>query len=256
MHVLKIVAEGLTTSFRYPHFMQGVHPTFVMPPPATIYGHICSALGEWVEPTGIEFAYHFTYQAQFDDVEHIHILSTVPANWPNRTEMSKAGWQHPIAVGGAVNPFKRAMLFQPRLVLYINRPEWEPAFRSPTYPVVLGRSQDLFTYTRIGVIELAQAERAYFEHTLAPYRMALQSPQGYVVLMARYVDYARGRAPTFARYVVLQRRVHSIDFTRFAGLTASTSYWVDSEAPQDNGVCLGLAFHTFVGDYDDEPLMA
>ena len=248
MRVLKIVAEGLTTSFRYPHFMQGVHPTFVMPPPATIYGHICSALGEWVEPTGIEFAYHFTYQAQFDDVEHVHVLSASTGKVP--------GTALPKVLEGAVNPFKRAMLFQPRLVLYINRPEWEPAFRSPTYPVVLGRSQDLFTYTRIGVIELAQAERAYFEHTLAPYRMALQSPQGYVVLMPRYVDYTSGRKPAFARYVVLQRRVHSTSFMRFAGLTTSTSYWVDPETPQDNGAHLGLSFHTFVGDYDDEPLMA
>ena len=28
MKVLKIVAEGLTTSFRYPHFMQQIHPSF------------------------------------------------------------------------------------------------------------------------------------------------------------------------------------------------------------------------------------
>ena len=33
MKVLKIVAEGLTTSFRYPHFMQQIHPSFQMPPP-------------------------------------------------------------------------------------------------------------------------------------------------------------------------------------------------------------------------------
>lgn len=58
MQVLKVVVEGLTTSFRYPHFVQGVQPTFEMPPPATIYGHICSALGEWVDPKGVTFAYH------------------------------------------------------------------------------------------------------------------------------------------------------------------------------------------------------
>lgn len=52
MQVLKIVLEGVTTSFRYPHFMLGVQPSFPPPPPATIYGHVCSALGEWVAPEG------------------------------------------------------------------------------------------------------------------------------------------------------------------------------------------------------------
>ncbi|MCX8024170.1 MAG: CRISPR-associated protein Cas5, partial [Thermanaerothrix sp.] len=83
MKVLKIIAEGITTSFRYPHFMQVIQPTFEMPPPATIYGHICSALGYWVEPEGIEFAYHFTYQTKFDDLEHIHVLKPGSGKIPN-----------------------------------------------------------------------------------------------------------------------------------------------------------------------------
>ncbi len=249
MRVLKVVAEGLTTSFRYPHFMQGVQPTFEMPPPATIYGHICSALGEWVSPEGIEFAYHFTYQGKCDDVEYVHVLT--------RSTGKIRDTQYPKVLEGEVNPFRRTLLFKPRLVLYINRPEWEEAFRSPRYAVVLGRSQDLFTYTSIGVVELVRAERAYFEHTLAPYRMALQVKQGYVVLMPRFLDYARGRTPTFARYLVLNRRVLSDDFLRFANLSSiDTEFWVDPATPEVNGAHLGLAFLTFVGEYDDNPLMA
>ena len=67
MDVLKIVAEGVTTSFRYPHFTLGIQPTFDMPPPATIYGHICSAVGEWLDPDGLQFAYHFTAEAKAND---------------------------------------------------------------------------------------------------------------------------------------------------------------------------------------------
>jgi CRISPR-associated protein Cas5t len=248
MRVLKVVAEGLTTSFRYPHFMQGVHPTFEMPPPATIYGHICSALGEWVPPEGVEFAYHFTHQGSFDDVEHIHVLVRSGGKLPGATL--------PKVLEGAVNPFKRTLLFKPRLVLYVNRPEWEAAFRSPRYAVVLGRSQDLFTYTTVNVVDLVRAERAYFEHTLAPYGMALQTGRGYVVLMPRFLDYANGRTPTFARYVVLKRRVHSTEFLHFAGLPVETEFWVDPASPEGNGAHLGLPFHTFAGEYDDKPLMA
>jgi len=228
--------------------MQGVHPTFEMPPPATIYGHICSALGEWVSPQGVEFAYHFTHQGGFDDVEHVHVLTASSGKLP--------GTGLPKVLEGAVNPFKRSLLFKPRLVLYLNRPDWETAFRSPYYAVVLGRSQDLFTYTDISVVDLVQADTAYFEHTLAPYRMAFQATRGYVVLMPRFLDYANGRAPTFARYVVLNRRVHSRDFRRFEHLPADETYWVDPASPEDGGAHLGLLFHTFIGEYDDNPLMA
>ena len=238
MHVLKVVAEGLTTSFRYPHFMQGVQPTFEMPPPATIYGHICSTLGEWVSPAGIEFAYHFTHQGLFDDLEHVHVVTGSTSGKVPGTDWVKA-------LEGIVNPFKRTLLFKPRLVLYLNRPEWEAAFRSPRYAVVLGRSQDLFTYTSVSVVELARAQRAYFEHTLAPYRMALQAGQGYVVLMPRFLDYTHNRAPTFARYLVLNRRVHSAQLWRFATQPADSEFWVDPTSPEIDGARIGLVFSTF-----------
>ena len=74
MLVLKVVAEGITTSFRYPHFIQTVQPTFTMPPPATIYGHIASALGNWFDPSGVQFAYHFTFSAKIKDLSKSQII--------------------------------------------------------------------------------------------------------------------------------------------------------------------------------------
>jgi len=244
MRVLKVVAEGLTTSFRYPHFMQQIHPTFQMPPPATIYGHICSALGEWFDPTGVRFAYHFTHQGQAKnkDVEHIIVLTPATGYLPD-TKIPKV-------LEGNVNPFERDLLFQPRLTLYINRPEWEPAFRSPCYAVVLGRSQDLFTYTYVGVVELEQADRAYFEHALAPHEMALQAMRGVTVLMPRYLDYARNRVPAFSRYVVINERVFSEEFYTF-GNRSNGPYWIDPTTLEVKGAHLGLAFLSFTGDDGD-----
>jgi CRISPR-associated protein Cas5t len=253
MRVLKVVAEGITTSFRYPHFMQGIHPTFEMPPPATIYGHICSALGEWVEPEGIQFAYHFTYQKTvttggfFEDIEHVHILSVASGKLP--------GTDLPKVLEGNVNPFQRAMLFQPRLTLYLNRPEWEPVFRSPCYAVVLGRSQDLFTYTHVGVVDLEQADVAYFEHTLAPYRLAVQVARGVVVLMPRYLDYANRRAPSFARYVIIRDRVYTDEFLRYSNQSPER-YWIDPTSLEIKGMHLGLLFHTFTGNENETVRLA
>lgn len=248
MRVLKVVAEGPTTSFRYPHFMQGVHPTFEMPPPATIYGHICSALGEWVSPEDVKFAYRFTHAGRFDDVEHVHVVTASGGKLPGTT--------YPKVLEGAINPFKRSILFQPRLELYLNKPEWDAAFRSPCYAVVLGRSQDLFTYVSVSVVELTQAQNAYFEHTLIPYKMVFQTGRGYAVLMPRFLDYVHGRSATFARYVVLKQRVRTSEFLHFAGVPVESEFWVDPTSPEDDGDHLGLAFHTFVGEYDDGPFMA
>lgn len=238
MEVLRITAEGITTSFRYPHFMLGIQPTFEMPPPATIYGHIASALGEWFSPDGVAFAYHFTYKAKFDDVEHVHVLSGSSGKLP--------GTGYPKVLEGAVNPYKRAMLFEPKLVLYINKPEWKQYFCTPKYPVALGRSQDLFTYTEIKVVRLEQASHAYFEHTLAPFEFTMKTTKGYTVLMPRFLDYANRRSPVFERYVVLNRRIHSSDLLTVVG--DEGPFWVDAESCTDNGCHLGLLFHTFIGE--------
>ncbi len=248
MRVLKIVAEGLTTSFRYPHFMQGVHPTFEMPPPATIYGHICSALGEWVSPEGIEFAYRFTYAGMFDDVEHVHVVTA--------SSGKIKGTEHPKTLEGAINPFKRSILFLPRLELYLNKPEWISAFRSPSYTVLLGRSQDLFTYTSVSVVELALSPSAYFEHTLIPYKMIFQTGHGYAVLMPRFLDYANGRSPTFARYVILKQRIHTKNFNNFTEFPTDNQFLTDPTSPKYDDSHLGLVFHTLVGKYDDGPYLA
>ncbi len=243
MRVLKVIAEGIVTSFRYPFFMQEVQPTFEMPPPATIYGHIASALGEWFDPVGVRFALHFTYKIKFEDLEHTHVLK------PSRGKLP--GTRLPKVLEGKVNPFRRELLFAPRLTLYVNRPEWIDAFRHPRYAVVLGRSQDLFTYTAVQVIELEQAEHAYFEHTLLPFGFARRTAKGITVQMPRFLDYHRDRFPTFARYVILHRRVHSRDFLRFQGEPPFT-FWIDPTSPEIDGDRLGLSFHTWVGE--DEPV--
>lgn len=232
MRVLKITAEGLTTSFRYPHFMQQIHPSFQMPPPTTIYGHICSAVGQWVDPEGLKFAYHFTHQGLATDIEHIIVLSRGKGKLP--------GTKYPKVLEGKVNPFDREIFFNPRLTLYLNRPEWEPFFRSPHYAVVLGRSQDLFTYTEVSVIELRQAAEAYFEHTLLPYHMALQVMQGIAVTMPRYLDYENNRSPVFDRYLVVKDRIYSKTFYNDVA-----PYWTDPTSPAPKGINLGLTFHTF-----------
>lgn len=182
--VLKVEITGRVTSFRYPHFTQGVQPSFEMPPPSTIYGHICSAVGDWLPPDLLEavrFGYHFTHNGKFVDFkEHLHFRDPI----------------QPF-------PFDRELLFNPHLTLYLTEPEFfEPFFKTPRFPVVLGRSQDLMTYRSIKTIFLEKVDAGYFEHTLLPLEMAARLGVGTIaVTMARYID--PRRRPAWDAYALL-----------------------------------------------------
>ena len=235
MRVLKVVAEGFTTSFRYPHFLIGVQPTYEMPPPATLYGHIASVLGEWFDPEGVEFAVRFTYIKKQADIETTILLTPTSGKMPQDHALPKV-------IEGNANPFNREILFFPRMTLYINRPDWESAFQQPRYTVCLGRSQDLITYRSVTVIEVDSAEIYYLEHTLLPYTFASYTAAGQSVLMPRFVDNRQRRFPAFDRYVVLHRRIHSRMFIRYAGQPPLEPCWVDSTEPVIDGDPCGIVF--------------
>lgn len=203
MRVLKLVVEGSITSFRYPHFVQGVHLTFEMPPPATIYGHLCSAVGDYLPRNYTRFAYHFTYAAKFFDYEHLHFFGKDPK----------------------MNPFKREQLYNPRLVLYLDNLDLYPALVSPEYAVALGRAQDLMTYVSIEPIELQTAEAAFYEATLLPLDIAAQiGGRSYAVTMPRFLD--ENRVPTWGQYAVLHNR---ISYPTSGGFRMARGFpiWVD-----------------------------
>ena len=248
MQALRIELEGEVTSFRYPHFMWGVQPTFEMPPPATIYGHICSAVGEWIDPASVRFAYHFTHSGKFNDLEHIHAGGAVgPVSAIKRKELVQQGYRDITVYGESmVTPFTRELLFRPRLTLYLDRLDLADAFRRPHYTVVLGRSQDLCSYPPNGVqvVTLEQRDVVYYEHTLLPVEMATRSQRGVVVLMPRYVDYQRQRTPEFAQYLVLTERVMPDEWLKYA---ATQSEWCDPGAPVHEDYGRAVVWHTFVG---------
>ena len=236
MRMLKIEGEGLVTSFRYPFFVAGRQPTFEMPPPATIYGHICSALGDLVDPRGLRFGYCFTHEARATDLEHMHAIShgTGAPGWKKQNIAAN--------LDATVQPLRREFLFQPRLVLYLNRPDWLKAFIRPHYAVVLGRSQDLFTYTRITLVDLVEEPRAYVEHTLLPGALGEQVQSGVAISLPRFLDYGQERNPTFGQYVMVAGRLRPEQVSTVA------SFLVDPETQLIDGCRRAVILHTFVDE--------
>jgi CRISPR-associated protein Cas5t len=247
LQALRVELVGDVASFRYPHFMWGVQPTFEMPPPATIYGHICSAVGEWIAPEGLCFAYHFTHEGKFNDLEHIHAGGMVePVSAQKHKELARRGYTDVTMYGeSTVTPFQRELLFRPRLTLYLNRLDLAAAFRSPRYAVVLGRSQDLCSYPphAVQIVTLEQHGTVYYEHTLLPLVMGTATRRGVAIMMPRYVDYQQRRQPTFAQYLMLNERVLSSEMQPVGPVSP---VWCDPTAPQYGGHYRAVVWHHFV----------
>jgi CRISPR-associated protein Cas5t len=204
MQALKIELEGVTTSFRYPHFLVGRQPSFPMPPPATVYGHIASALGAYPDPDSFRFAYSFTHNGSVDDYEHTWLIEV-----DKRKKIAKE-YPHPPNILAGMNPTLRQVFFAPCLTLYLETADletWHKAFLEPRYPVALGRSQDLASYRSVQQIELEERDTGYYDHTLLPwsYRPRVRVGQG--ILMPRMVNPEDRRDVTWARFVALENRI-------------------------------------------------
>ena len=205
IRVLKVRSSALTTSFRYPHIMIGKLPTFEMPPPATIYGHLCGVLGNWFEPEGLEFAYIFTHQGISEDLELVHMIEKASG----RQDKSLGGLA--INIKGSLNVQKRQFLFKPSMTLYLKGTDqlleqFREKFMSPEFAYILGRSQDLATCHGAEWIELSSSDRAFFSHTLLPWNLRPFVLPGQPVYMPQSINYRELREPIFERYLQLGQR--------------------------------------------------
>ena len=268
--VVKVTIEAPVVSFRYPHFLIGQQPSFDVPPPSTIFGHVASALGEWpTEP--FQFAYAFSARGRGSDLEHQHIITKTPGKLPepvvdplwrpqepppgvklNKKQRDALATPRLLerTTEGTVQPHKRDFLFDVRLDLYLDRLDLADAFRSPVFTVVLGRSQDLACVRRIEVLDLTAGRRGYLERTIIPGEMRPRLPWGITTLMPRFISPPPERQPVFAPYIVLRERVYVGYPERALGrqlLSFSKdeeTWWCDPATEEDQGGRRLLYFHT------------
>lgn len=204
LSVLRVVAEGTVTSFRYPHFLQGTQTTYEMPPPATLYGHVCSTLGQLVPPDSFRVALTFAHEGKFIDYEHTHMFGRKGEN--------------------KLSPTRRELLFRPHLTLYLDRPEWLEAFRHPRYALTLGRSQDLVSYREVKVIALQAGEQAYLDQTLIPLDAPVRVSSWVALMMPRRLTPERD--VLWGQYAHIRSR-QAVE----AGGTGQKVLWIDPDAP-------------------------
>lgn len=249
MRVARVTVHAPVTSFRHPFFVTGHQPTFLMPPPSTVFGHCASALGRWPEPEQFWFGIHFTFAGRGDDLEHQHVTEAVVER--TRTKVPTPEGDRPAVVQVMVQPVRRDFLFDTTMTLYLD-PCFAPAFRAPVFPVVLGRSQDLAEVRAVEEVVLEKPARARVEHTLLPAELRPCVRFGNTVLLSRYIGPAPERETTFARYIVLHEPVFfgeepasTRSFDHVEGV-ALDDLWCDPTVVDDEGFPRGVWIHRIV----------
>lgn len=123
---LEVTVTAPVASFRNPLYA-GVQLTLPCPPPATVGGLLAAAAGGWgeVDP-GTRFAMAFHARGSGTDLETYHPLE---------------------ASGRKADPTPREREFLAQVTLTVwlleDLDRWERQLRRPSYPLRLGRSQDL-----------------------------------------------------------------------------------------------------------------
>lgn len=202
LRVLKITTEAVTSSFRYPHIQIGRLPTYEVPPPATIYGHLAGVLGEWFDPGDLEFAYVFEHKGKAIDVETGQPIE----RGSGKLTLKNRNWNFPVNVECQTNPQRREFLFHPRLILFLRGSgailgRLHRAFLNPAYAYILGRSQDLATCVDVRWAELSDSDEAFFSHTILPFEWRQWVLPGTTIQLPKALNYYRQREPEFAVYL-------------------------------------------------------
>lgn len=191
MEVLRIKITGVVSSFRNPFFVSGAQPTLEVPPPSTILGIISAVAGRIVRPDEISFGYVFLYKDKGEDLELIYELSL--------KEKFKA----------KSNVIRRDFLTFPELYLYVTNVEYEGYFRKPSFPILLGRTQELAKIEKIERVTLMKTSPVRFGKTIVP--IDFKGVSGAIVALPLYFDYSpQGvrKAMMIQPFVVLSRFIN------------------------------------------------
>lgn len=154
VEALEVTLTAPVASFRNPLY-QGMQIGLPCPPPSTVGGMLAATVGTWDEvPENTRFAMTFTAEGSGTDLETYHPAAAKPA-YRNVTIKDREFLTNITLTVWLTNDLAR----------------WEAALRTPVWPLVLGRSQDLAT-ARTRRVHLTRAGRGTQGHALVPHAMS------------------------------------------------------------------------------------
>ncbi|MDH4128334.1 MAG: type I-B CRISPR-associated protein Cas5b [Spirochaetota bacterium] len=166
MIVYRVEISAITASFRHPTIITVYHPSLCVPPISTIIGILGSATGKWINPKDYSFGYVFQGKHKFVDLE-----TTYPTSGHlNSKKLMEVGMWF----------IKREIFFEPKLYLYLKDKSLAKQFKTPHYPLLLGRSSDLAMVTKIKEIQLEKSNNCSLYGTSIPYQSGEKLIAGYL----------------------------------------------------------------------------
>jgi len=136
MELYAIDIRSWTASFRYPNLISGIQPTLEVPPLSTVLGLINAAAGYYIKHNQFSIGYYFEFKGKETDLETIYMIDS---NKGRATNNAKS------------NVIKREFLFENFLRIYVSDEKIVDYLKSPVYPLVLGRMNDLASVDVAGI---------------------------------------------------------------------------------------------------------
>ncbi|MBK8877462.1 MAG: hypothetical protein IPN74_02585 [Haliscomenobacter sp.] len=185
--LLEVQFEGWTATPRMPFILSGNAICMATPTYSLLLGMIGCCLGRPVDPEEVRLGFRYTFDDTAEDVETRQRL----INDNGRI----------IPHGKGTDAHRREFHVNPRLIVWIDRLDWEEYFRYPIGAPTLGRSQDLLKIKQVQKVEVEAIAEAKISGCLLPFGGQLNSAGQLVQLAEAYREniVGSGRTSTVSR---------------------------------------------------------
>ncbi len=157
MKLLQVEMSGWSATPRLPFIISGNAICLPVPSYSLLLGMLGCCLGRVVDFEEVRIGFKYTFDAVCKDLEK-----------RNRLEISKFGTLSPHSKGKDVHI--REFHTLPRLLLWINRIDWQASFENPIGTPALGRSQDLLKITNVERVQVNRVDKGEISGTLIPFK--------------------------------------------------------------------------------------
>lgn len=206
IRLLYIPFRGWTASPRQPRILSGNAVVMPVPSYSMLLGLIGCCLGRLVSPSEVRIGFEY------------HVDEVINSDMETTHRLEFDGKKiKPNAKGTAVK--NREFHAQPRLSLFVDRPDWREFFESPVGIPCLGQSQDLLwsDLRSIQEITVTSVSEGNFGHTLIP-GLHTSIPGRILRLVESYDDQAstprQGRIPRVSGcFTAIQSLPHPTPFS-------------------------------------------
>lgn len=167
MELYRILISAQTASFRYPNLITSNQLSIKSVPYSTIAGLVASATGD-VTLIDFLFSYTFRYNSTYLEMETTH-------------RFEKKGKSIYLKTPKAPAPYRREILFDCYLTLYLEDEKIASMFRTPIFQLLLGRSGDLARVLEVKKISVQETKEISLNGTIVPLNQYMASGEVYAL---------------------------------------------------------------------------